>query len=526
MITPIINSIAAQQGSPMSAGLPNSQSTWGPPPQLASTAQAHGFQNTPGSNNADCAIGEEGDSPFPRHCLPDKLKAIVVEVAAAAAVPICLPAICALGAVSAALGAGIEIETDGLSTLRANLYIIITASSGTGKSEASKAILAPLMDHENEMLDKWRVDKLPSLKAGKSVIQRKIESLQKSICKLKDSSVEQAQHEELVKLQKQLEEIESKLLEPRYSVADVTAEKLAEVLSRGTREAIASLSADARGCIDVLAGKYNKMTDESVYLSGFSGDSCKYDRIHRPTIRLRRPCLSLLWLLQPDKLQEVINHKSIQDSGFWPRCLLVHSGATRQIETGQRHVMNREATENWRQLIRTLVSQIHDASSIHTVRATPEVIELFREYNNRIVTQLSPGGPFADIDSYAARWKELAWRILLVIHVAHYGADAPNRPLDLSVAQLALTLMDWFIGQQLNVLSASREKKRRKRYDALVEILSNAPGCIVTLRDMKRRHGFDEDELVQLETHHGNELRIEKVQSSGPGRPSSIIKLI
>jgi hypothetical protein len=317
--------------------------------------------------------------------------------------------------------------------------------------------------------------------------------------------------------------VEFELLEPRYSVADVTAEALAVVLSRGTHEAIASLSGEARGCIDVLAGRYNKMTDESLYISAFTGDPCKYDRVNRPSIRLRQPCLSLLWLLQPDKLQEVISHKSIKDSGFWARCLMVHTRATRQRKTGQRRELSRTAVANWRQLIRTLISEFHNAKTIQTVRATPEVIGMFIDYENRIISR---SDELADVQSYAMRWKEIAWRLLLVIHVAHHGPVAASKPLEPCIAQAALDLMDWFSEQQLNVLSASREKKKRERYDELYEILSNAHGNSLSLRDMLRRHGFEAPELKQLAADHSNEIRIEKQMQAGPGRPSHIIKLI
>jgi hypothetical protein len=48
-----------------------------------------------------------------------------------------LPAICALGVTSAAIGAGLEIVSAADRVTRANLFLLASAESGSGKSQVS-----------------------------------------------------------------------------------------------------------------------------------------------------------------------------------------------------------------------------------------------------------------------------------------------------------------------------------------------------------------------------------------------------
>ena len=95
-------------------------------------------------------------APFPVDALPPAMATIIAAVSRTERVPLALPAVCALGVVSAAIGAGLEATSGPNRVTRANLYLLASAESGSGKSETFRLIAAPLVDHQTRLLETWR----------------------------------------------------------------------------------------------------------------------------------------------------------------------------------------------------------------------------------------------------------------------------------------------------------------------------------------------------------------------------------
>jgi len=480
-------------------------------------------------NNADFADFDQGypvQTPFPLNSIPWPLQQMALQVASATFIPIELPAMCALAAVSAAIGGGLKIDAGGTSNLGGNLFFIGVAPSGVGKGQAFKAIMDPIFQYEASTHAHWLAKVFPGIKAREAAVNSRIKVLEKECGKPCGSGVESPALTELASLYEHLDHLRSGLHEHRYTVENTTAEALAKLMAGCKHEAIASLSSEARGCVDVLTGRYSLKTDESIYLAGFSSDPCSFERINRPTVRLMHPCLSVCWLVQPDKFQELLNHKLIQDSGLWPRFLIVNSKATLQKELAQRPPIDASIRQQWTQWITGLLQTYHDAGQVRTISVSTEIHEMFRAFGNEFVDRLSVGGDLADIASFGARWKELAWRLSLVIHAGHWGWQAADQAMDSRTANCALTVMKWFIEQQLSALSVSRDQRNAKRLGELLALLLSKPGQLCTLRDMKCRHGFSGEEMTALAAQHPDRIAIGAVQGPGAGRPSHIIKAI
>jgi hypothetical protein len=80
-----------------------------------------------------------------------------------------------------------------------------------------------------------------------------------------------------------------------------------------------------------------------------------------------------------------------------------------------------------------------------------------------------------DVTIYAARWDEQAWRIAVCLHAGLHGAHAHEHTLDLDTAKRAIELADWFASQQLEILSASRDKARREKWDRVLSLADDKP---------------------------------------------------
>jgi hypothetical protein len=100
-------------------------------------------------------------------------------------------------------------------------------------------------------------------------------------------------------------------------------------------EELFMFSPDAAKAVSNLEGLYNKLSvpDDNFYVKGYSGDPVVVHRKSRPPVSLRSPCISLLWLLQPDLLERMLQHRRLNDGGFLPRLTICD---TQLVPTGLR----------------------------------------------------------------------------------------------------------------------------------------------------------------------------------------------
>ncbi len=431
----------------------------------------------------------------------------------------------AIGVLSAAIGAGLEIKTD-IGRLRGNLFILGVAASGVGKGVLSKIIHEPLHACEAEWRRQWRTNDLPKAQAAKRSLESRLRVLEKESGKTTDIEERTKIQNEMSQLEVQLETATTAMKEPQMIVGDITREKLAIALSHGWKECLASISSEARGIINVLSGRYNKMTDEDIYLAAFSGDPYRIDRVNRPSVQLSRPCLTLIWLFQPDKLDEMLENPSLMESGFLPRCLMVRSEAKIQLVPEQPPTMNQSTMQSWREFVCSVANAFYVSQQPQVVQVDPNAAKMARDFDNSIREKINNGQTYAGIESFCRRWVENLWRLMLVLHVARHGQAAAQHSITAQDAEKAIKLMEWCIQQQLEILSPVQEQHKAKRLSQLLNLLSIQHNEESTLRDMKRRHGFGEEELRQLCSEHPDMIIIEQVPKSGPGRPSVIIKLV
>jgi len=289
----------------------------------------------------------------------------------------------------------------------------------------------------------------------------------------------------LAKAEADLEILEGKLQPPALACEDVTTEKLAVVLANNG-EQVAIVSSDARGVINNILGKYRKdrTTDEDILLKGYSGDPHRVDRIGRASIYLKSPCISAFLMVQPDKLKALFASESLIEGGLLPRFLLCDSHCQVQEIGDETPPIPKEVASRFTELVWSLLETFRSAALPVTIRPTPEAWGVFRDHYNRIVVRLN-AGELDDIQSFAIRLTEQAWKISVCLHAAKYGAGAGDKQLDLETAQRAVQIIDWFAAQQLEILSAGRDAAREKMQENVLKLSDKHPEGI-TARDVGR----------------------------------------
>ena len=442
--------------------------------------------------------------------------------------PETLAGCCVLAILSSSIGAGLQVERGPNQWTRGNLYLMPSAESGSGKSETFRHAANPFFDYEKEFVENWNDNVLPGLETDKDLLGCEIAKLKQDASKAKAGADREKIRGALQAKKKQLSDVEAKLDAPALCCEDVTTEKLAVMLSKNG-EQIASLSPDAGSIVNNILGRYSKLdrTDEGIYLKAFSGDNCRVDRLGRKPVLLNKPCLSALWLVQPDKVETLLGKTELTDGGLIPRILICYTRAMpRPIVEGVEGIPDATA-DAWRNLVYTLIQTFRqpgeeEPSGPFTIQTASNAWQMMKEHYNGIVDRRL--ADLRDVTSFAARWTEQAWRIAVCLHAGLHGEQAGERMLSAETAADAITLADWFAGEQLRILSRGREKARRAKRNEVLELLADTPKGI-TARDIQRGLGIvtaDEARALLAQMEADGELPHRESKPEGGGHVTLI----
>jgi hypothetical protein len=437
-----------------------------------------------------------------------------------------LPATCALVINSAALGRGIVTKSNVRRTY-ANLYAIIGAQSGTGKSVVFDEFMAPLIEFQKEALKEFGAEHKPYAEAELKPLEREIHELTK--CKKdprKPDIAEDNRRERLCELLQEKAVLDDKLqFASRLWCVDFTGEALGILLANNS-EQMAVLTDEGGLPLHNLLGRYTKgdITDDILLCKAKTGNSTSVDRVSRGPIILNHPCVTLLLLVQPDLLQKAFSNERLLVGGFLARCLAADSKMELQYEddTTLREA-DPEIMGAWNQYIRSMIKTFRFAEDPCPIAVGDGVRELSRQFHNAIVDQIRD--TLRDISSFAARWVERAWEIALNLHAGHYGDECYREPLSVRTFSDAIRITRFFAECQLEVLQRSRIKALDEQRDRLEDIFTRNGGKPITIRDLHRRHGLDQEEVLSSVKIHPETFGVAKRRHPHGGNKSIVVFL-
>jgi hypothetical protein len=268
-------------------------------------------------------LDAEPPPPFPIEALARIFREPVEEVMRHYRVPALIPATCALVINSAAIGRGVVVKSNVRRTY-ANLYAIIGAKSGTGKTVVFDEFMAPLEALQRELLDDFKAEDKPRIEVELKLVQAEVQRLLKfKQSKEEPDLAEDARRERLGDLLQRQAELEDKLETGfRLWCVDFTSEALG-VLLANNHEQIAVLSDEGGLALHNMLGRYTKgvITDDILLCKAKSVNGTTVDRIVREPLILRLPCIALLLLVQPDLLRMAFSNERLLIGGFLARCL-------------------------------------------------------------------------------------------------------------------------------------------------------------------------------------------------------------
>jgi hypothetical protein len=416
---------------------------------------------TPKANH----IAESETRAFPVELYPEPLVRYVQELSECLRVPPSMVATSVLLIVSACLGKNLRAKLIPGKVTPGNLFLLLVARSGTGKTDLLRQVAKPLFDYEMEVIAEWTANAQPRLLAERDELLAKRKRLKNKAQPVVFIPGEEAESE-LTSTVRRLSEIENELREPCLTAENVTAEKLAVLLGMND-EALTSISSEAGEVLDNLAGRHNRdRPDESLYLKCYSLERLKCDRITRKSVLLSEPCLTVLWMTQPDKMDKLLANDRFIHGGLLARLMVVFEEAAIQKIEGPFRTVSEEILQPFHGLTESLISKFRKGT-LHIVEGDSGAVQALVAFHNEIAERREK--ELADVDSFAARYGEWACRVTVVLHAMEHGAAAGESQVVLQTAQRAIAITQWFIDRHLSAVNEMRQKQEQ----ALRELVLN-----------------------------------------------------
>lgn len=278
-------------------------------------------------SETDIVLESEDRDSFPIEYAPKFISDLVEDLAKYSSVPVSIPFLSVVAMYSAALGKNLRVQSGESRTTPGNLFAVIFADSGSGKSDLFRKISTPLVDRQKADRERFEKDIRPKFQGLLDIKLGEMEEVKKiATGKVKNADYEDRKNaaDKYIQLQKEIAILKSKLRPPEYYAEDYTIEALGMILERSD-EQIACISPEALKPIQNLKGLYKDGTvEDTIYNKAYSLEPGKIDRTNRESNQFDEPCIALLWMTQPDKISELFGSKGLVQGGFVPRCISLY----------------------------------------------------------------------------------------------------------------------------------------------------------------------------------------------------------
>lgn len=249
-------------------------------------------------------------------------------------------------------------------TQTANVYILGVGESSTGKSASIRALFSNL---ERRVLREI------------SQYEKELEIFKKSKTKLAQDKLN---GKEGFGFDDETADAPKLSKNPDFIVKNATSEAMIKAMEESGGE-IFSVCEEARDSIYIVAGNYRKQGDDTETLnSGWCGEPIKHSRIVNGVFNVPNPCISLLWMVQNDIIDNIDakNKGSFIGSGFLGRFLYC-KGASKTVPNSKEIIpLDESAIAKWEKLLNNTYD-IRKRGETVWIDADQEAFEYFWDFD-------------------------------------------------------------------------------------------------------------------------------------------------
>lgn len=312
------------------------------------------------------AYKEFYESECPIGAFPKVIRDVAKTYSTARNLPMELLCFCACGILSGAMGRVFKARNavSGGYTQTANVYILGVGESSTGKSASIRALFSNL---ERRVLREI------------SQYEKELEIFKKSKTKPEQNKLN---GKEGFGFDDETADAPKLSKNPDFIVKNATSEAMIKAMEESGGE-IFSVCEEARDSIYIVAGNYRKQGDDTETLnSGWCGEPIKHSRIVNGVFNVPNPCISLLWMVQNDIIDNIVakNKGSFIGSGFLGRFLYC-KGAPKTVPNSKEIIpLDESAIAKWEKLLNDTYD-IRKRGETVWIDADQEAFEYFWDFD-------------------------------------------------------------------------------------------------------------------------------------------------
>ena len=447
-----------------------------------------------GGNETSAASALNGDwppitmqalPPFPVAALPAPVAAWVTATAEHTQTPVDLPALAALGVLSAA-ALGSAVVDCGAWEEELGLYLLAAMPSGDRKSTVLRAATAPLRELERERADR-EGPRVREFRSRAEALEQRRRDLIRDASKAEGDKERTEAEEALAVADEELHSIGQPVI-PRLLADDATPEALGGLLA--AHGSIAVLAAES-ALIDNLAGRYSEgRANLHLVCAAYSGEPAIIDRKGHDPAHLDRPLLAIALVVQPHVLGSLVRHPTARSQGLVAR----FAYALPETRLGRRKTRAARVTANvadrWRDVVfrvsatadrtdrtsgddtvgpadRTdtidrTASEGSSVSSVSTFRAprielSAGADRLLTELQEEIEPRLGPGSDLHEIADWVGRHHGRVAKIAGLLHLCVSGFDEATSE---ATMRNAVVIGDYLLAHGIVALTGPDERTR------------------------------------------------------------------
>lgn len=400
----------------------------------------HGTNDWPTPRALYAGLNGDGLPTFPLEALPDWVADLIRDLAEGLQVAIDMPAMVVLGAVSTVCSGRIAVKLKGSSWVEdVNIYLVIGAPPGTGKSPVFKIIIRPVKAWEERLRTQAR-SVIAEADSKKTILEKKLRRYQDAAAKADPDDMAPACEAAKVKEQLMTHEVPC---EPRLFADDATPEVLVRLMaSQGGRLAI--LSSEG-GVFDVIAGAYSgngTKTNLDVYVKGHSGDEIRRDRIRdNEQVSIDKALLTICVTTQNGVIEAMGADADAVRRGLPVRFMF--SVPPSNIGYRDRSAIYDEDSDS------TAIATWHDRlleiaetlpSTKKVLGTTEEARAAYEAWDKQLEMRLRPTGDLVEMAEWTQKLRSTVLRVCGLLHVLEGG----NGEIGVDTMRRALVIADYW----------------------------------------------------------------------------------
>jgi replicative DNA helicase len=403
---------------------------------------------------------------FPVDVLPIPFADMVVSVAGNKQVPMTLPALMGMAAVSAIAAPRLAIECEPGWVEPLNTYSAVAMAYGAGKSPATKDVIREVR----------RLHRLVRANHADEIEHRR-KDLGESVAILKErKTAKDASDEDKAQAASEIRELSAKLKEldeqipPRILMpADITPESLARDMStNGEHGAII----DSEGTFfAILSGRYSGgVPNLDAVLKAYDGDYVEVSRITRSQNDMTRAVLTLGLAVQPQVLADAAASRAMVELGFLARFYLAVPENVVGYRARRGTAYEPEVLDAWDAVVRRVAAfpvadpQLPD-NQFPRLRLSSAAREALFDYRAWIEPRLRPDGELGDLPGWGSKHPTRAIRTAGLLHLIQ--GLGPDVPVGVETMNTAIAIGKWAIPHAIAVFGMDAETPQAEDENAL-----------------------------------------------------------